>query len=294
MPDLVENEFEALSEQQVHQMEVARKHLKRLESRDWWLWWSAVTVILLLTLAVVVVSLPNILKESDRLFQMNLSLAIHALVALVLLFNIYTVYQQWLIKRLRTQTAKHLEILSRLRIRAEEFHELATRDSLTGLSNRRLGEERLASEVARSERHGHPLSVLLLDLNEFKAINDHYGHAAGDLALKRFAERLSRVIRASDLAVRLGGDEFLVILPECLPERIPTLLKRLGQLEVEWQAEKFVIASAAGWAGYEKGETPAQMVERADKFLYANKRKEGRTQAADTLSPQPQAESSPR
>jgi diguanylate cyclase (GGDEF)-like protein len=118
------------------------------------------------------------------------------------------VYQQWLIKRLRTQTAKHLEILSRLRIRAEEFHELATRDPLTGLSNRRLGEERLASEVTRPERHGHRFGVLLLDLNRFKGIHDRYGHAAGDFVRKAFAKRLNRVIRASDLAVRLGG-EFL-------------------------------------------------------------------------------------
>lgn len=274
MPDVRESAFESLSEQQFQEIEVARKHLKGLERRDWWLWWSAVTVMLLLTLAVVIVSLPNILRESDRLFQLNLSLAIHALVALVLLFNIYTVYQQWLIKRLRTQTAKHLEIVSRLRIRAEEFQQLATRDSLTGLSNRRLGEERLASEVARSERHGHPLSALLLDLNRFKAINDRYGHAAGDLALKNFAARLNKVIRASDLAARLGGDEFLVILPECLPERIPALLRRLGHLQVKWGEEEFTVSSAAGWAGYQKGETPAELIERADKSLYANKRGE--------------------
>ncbi len=280
MPDLTENPFEPLSEQQIHEIELAQKNLRGLERRDWWLWWSAITVILLLTLAVVTVSLPNILKESDRTFQMNLNLAIHALVALVLLFNIYTVYQQWLIKRLRTQTAKHVEILSRLRIRAEEFQKLATRDPLTGLSNRRLGEERLAGEVARSERHGHPLSVLLLDLNRFKGINDRHGHAAGDLALKRFAERLNKVIRASDLAVRLGGDEFLVILPECLPERIPALLKRLGRIEVEWGEEKLAVTSAVGWAGYEKGETPAELIERADKSLYANKRKEHGADAA--------------
>jgi PleD family two-component response regulator len=136
VPDLTENTFEPLSEQQIQEIEVARKNLRGLERRDWWLWWSAMTVILLLTVAVVTVSLPDILKESDRAFQLNLNLAIHALVGLVLLFNIYTVYQQWLIKRLRTQTAKHLEILSRLPIRAEEFHQLATRDSLTGLSNR--------------------------------------------------------------------------------------------------------------------------------------------------------------
>lgn len=272
MPDLIENNFDGLSEEQLQQIEIARKNLKGLERRDWWLWWSAVTVMLLLTLAVVTVSLPNILRESDRVFQLNLSLAVHGLVALVLLFNTYTIYQQWLIKRLRTQTAQHLEILSRLRIRAEEFQQLATRDSLTGLSNRRLGEERLAAEAARSERHGHPLSVLLLDLNRFKGINDRYGHAAGDLVLQAFAARLNKVIRASDLAARLGGDEFLLILPECPPDRIPLLLNRLGQLEVQWKGEKLKVASAAGWAGYQKGETPAQLIERADRILYANKR----------------------
>jgi diguanylate cyclase (GGDEF)-like protein len=272
VPDLADKTLDPLSEEQLEQIEVARKHLKGLERRDWWLWWSAVTVTLLLTLAVVVVSLPEILRESDSVVQLDLNLAIHGLVALVLIFNIYTVYQQWLIKRLRTQTAKHLEILSRLRIRAEEFHQLATRDPLTGLSNRRLGEERLAAEVARSERHGHPLSVLLLDLNRFKGINDRYGHAAGDLVLKTFAARLNKVIRASDLAVRLGGDEFLVILPECLPERIPVLLARLGPCEVRWAGEKLAVASAAGWAGYEKGETPAELMDRADKALYASKR----------------------
>jgi diguanylate cyclase (GGDEF)-like protein len=274
VPDLTDKSFGALPEEQLQQIEIAKKNLKGLERRDWWLWWSAVTVMLLLTLTVVTLSLPNILRESDRIFQLNLNLAIHGLVALVLLFNTYTVYQQWLIKRLRTQTAKHLEILSRLRIRAEEFQQLATRDSLTGLSNRRLGEERLAAEVARSERHGHPLSVLMLDLNRFKGINDRYGHAAGDLVLKAFAVRLNKVIRASDLAARLGGDEFLVILPECPPDRIPLLLNRLGQLEVPWKEEKLTIASAAGWAGYQNGETPAQLIERADKSLYASKRRE--------------------
>lgn len=272
MLDLADKTLDPLSEEQLQQIEVARRHLKGLERRDWWLWWSAITVTLLLTLTVVIVSLPEILRESDHVVQLDLNLAIHGLVALVLIFNIYTVYQQWLIKRLRTQTAKHLEILSRLRIRAEEFQELATRDPLTGLSNRRLGEERLSAEVARSERHGHPLSVLLLDLNRFKGINDRYGHAAGDLVLKAFASRLNKVIRASDLAVRLGGDEFLVILPECLPERIPVLLGRLGRFEVQWGGQKLPVASAAGWAGYEKGETPAELMERADKYLYANKR----------------------
>src|SRR5437660_11446605 len=88
-------------------------------------------------------------------------------------------------------------------------------DSLTGLYNRRFAEQRLAAEVARSERRGHPLTVLTLDLNNFKEINDTYGHPAGDQVLQEFATRLNKVIRGSDLAVRLGGDEVWVVVPEC-------------------------------------------------------------------------------
>ncbi|MHB8526937.1 MAG: GGDEF domain-containing protein [Candidatus Acidiferrales bacterium] len=269
---------------QLQEMEDAQKNLTRLERRDWWLWWTAVTVMLLLTLAVIAVSLPSILRGSDQVFQLNISLAIHALVGLVLLFNVYAVYQQWQIKRLRAQTAQHLGLLSTLKIRAEEFHRLATRDPLTALSNRRLGEERLTGEVSRSERYGHPLSVLMLDLNRFKQINDKHGHAAGDLALCAFADRLNKVIRTSDLAVRLGGDEFLVVLPECPPERIPNLLERLGSLEVEYQGKKIAVTSAAGWAGYVNGETPQQLIERADKALYARKREQQGRAASPTSS----------
>ena len=74
--------FEPFSDLQLREMEDARKNLKRLERRDSWLWWSAITVMLLLTLAVIAVSLPGILKESDQTFQLNFSLAIHALVGL--------------------------------------------------------------------------------------------------------------------------------------------------------------------------------------------------------------------
>ncbi len=100
-------------------------------------------------------------------------------------------------------------------MRAKEFLKLAMLDPLTGLHNRRFAQERLVAEMARSGRHGHPLTVLMIDLDGFKQINDRYGHWGGDLVLKEFAQRLCRAIRGSDLAIRLGGDEFVVLLPEC-------------------------------------------------------------------------------
>jgi len=257
--------------------------LQKLERRDWWLWILAVVVMLLLTLAVVSLSFPNLLKVEDPFFQFSLNQAVRGLVGLVLLFNTYSIYQQVMVKRLRRQLSEQLDAMTRLRARAEEFHKQATIDSLTGLYNRRFAEQRLAAEADRSRRYGHPLTVLAIDLNDFKQINDRYGHPAGDLVLKEFAERLNSAIRVSDLAVRMGGDEFLVLLPECPPEQVRTLLARLNGLEADYQGQRIPVRFSAGWVGYQRGETPEQLLSRADQTLYADKRaRKGRTLAPTT------------
>ena len=201
------------------------------------------------------------------------------LIGLVLLFNTYTVYQQVVNKRLRRQLSEQLEAMGRLQMRAEEFHKLATTDSLTGLANRRTAERRLLAEAARSQRYGHPLTIVALDLNNFKITNDHFGHAAGDLVLRAFAERLAGAVRSSDLAVRMGGDEFLLILPECPLEQVPTLLARLRRLEVSFQGTQIPVEFSAGSVGYDPTETPEQFLERADQHLYADKRAPGSREA---------------
>jgi diguanylate cyclase (GGDEF)-like protein len=109
-------------------------------------------------------------------------------------------------------------------------------------------------------------------LNNFKHINDTYGHPAGDLVLKEFAARLNNVIRGADLAVRLGGDEFLVLLPECTLHQLELVLGRLSSLEVDWQSQKIPITFSAGWKQYELGERPEEMLARADEVLYDRKR----------------------
>ncbi|HEY4818795.1 MAG TPA: GGDEF domain-containing protein, partial [Candidatus Acidoferrum sp.] len=119
---------------------------------------------------------------------------------------------------------------------------------------------------------GHPLTVLTLDLNNFKEINDTYGHPAGDQVLQEFASRLNKVIRGSDLAVRLGGDEFLVVLPECTLEQLKLVLQRLSSFELDWQGQKIPVTFSAGWKDYEMGDRPEEMLARADEALYANKR----------------------
>jgi diguanylate cyclase (GGDEF)-like protein len=249
-----------------------RASLEKLERRDWWLWSLAIVVMLLLTLAVVSLTFPGLLSVQDPFFQFSLRQAVRGLVGLVLLFNTYTIYQQMLIKRLRRQLSAQLDTMSRLQVRAEEFHKLATVDALTGLYNRRFAEQRLAAEAGRSQRQGHALTLVAIDLNNFKQINDTYGHPAGDQVLKEFAERLQGGVRVSDLAARMGGDEFLVILPDCPPEQARALISRLGPLSVDYQGEKIPVTFSAGWVGYEMGEAPDQFLERADRTLYADKR----------------------
>ncbi len=212
---------------------------------------------LLLTAAVVSLSFPNLLKVEDPFFQFSLNQAVRGLVGLVLLFNAYTIYQQVMIKRLRRQLSEQLDAMGRLRVRAEELHKQATIDALTGLYNRRFDKQRLAAEAARSRRHGHPFTVVALDLNSFKQINDRYGHPAGDHVLKEFAARLNGAVRVSDLAIRMGGDEFLILLPECPPEQVQALLARLGPFEVDYRGEKISVSCSAGWAATSAARRPS-------------------------------------
>ena len=249
-----------------------QEQLRKLEKRDWWLWSMAVIVMLLLTFAVFSMTFPGLIKGDDPFFLSALNRTVRGLIGLVLIFNAYTIYQQVMVKRLRHQFSKQLDEMRVLQIRAEEFQRLALVDPLTGLYNRRVAEERMATEASRSQRYGRPLTVVSLDLDKFKQINDTYGHLAGDHVLKEFAARLSSAIRFSDFASRMGGDEFLIVLPECSTSQVDILLARLRPMETEYGGQKIPICFSAGWVGYGRGETIEQFLERADRTLYAEKR----------------------
>jgi diguanylate cyclase (GGDEF)-like protein len=268
------------SEARLHEMQAM---LQKLERRDWWLWSMAVIVMLLLTFAVFTMTFPGVIKVDDPFFEASLNRAVRGLIGLVLIFNAYTIYQQVSVKRLRRDFSRRIEEMRVLQARAEEFERLAMVDSLTGLANRRFVEARLASEAARSARYGHPFTVISFDLDKFKQINDAYGHLAGDKVLKEFARRLASAIRKSDIAARMGGDEFLVLLPECSTSQVQILLDRLRPMETEFGGAKIPICFSAGWVGYEKGETTEQFLDRADRTLYAEKRS-GKTREKETLA----------
>jgi diguanylate cyclase (GGDEF)-like protein len=140
-------------------------------------------------------------------------------------------------------------------------------DSLTGLPNRPAFERRLAKEWRRSERYDRPLGMLLIDLDDFKIVNDTQGHAAGDAVLREVAAAISGRIRVSDMAARLGGDEFVVICPETPLAGLEMLARSLEELLSEAS-----IATSIGYTEREPADgDPEHFVERADAAMYRRK-----------------------
>jgi len=253
-------------------IEHIKSNMRKIEHRQWWLWSSAVMITLLLTVGIASFAFPGLLNQPKDDYAFNLDLALRGLVGLVLLFTVYTIYQQLQIHRIQASLSKQIETLGLIEERTEEVYKMAVLDSLTGLYNRRSGERRLAEEIARSCRNAHPLTILLLDLDDLKVINDTFGHPVGDQAIKQFAENLQRASRGSDVSIRLGGDEFMIILPECKPDDVRLVLRRLERRKIDFDGRSIDLRFSAGWTDYLPGESAETVLERADAALYANKR----------------------
>jgi diguanylate cyclase (GGDEF)-like protein len=168
----------------------------------------------------------------------------------------------------------------------------ASHDALTGLFNRRAASERLVLERARAERQRAALSVLMLDIDHFKRINDRWGHAAGDGVLLAVADVLRHELRASDLGVRHGGEEFLVILPGDSAAQAFEVAERIrgevAQLAVPLDGDTASITVSVGIATFNGSESGEQLVARADAALYRAKQGgRNRSVLADLDQPTP-------
>ena len=238
--------------------------LRKLQKREWWTWGSSLAVILLLTGGVASLSIPAILEEKNTAYGSGVMQAIAGLVFLIILFGGYLTYEKVLINRLRLELAEKQS-------HSVLWRDLALVDPLTGLYNRRYSERRLKEEISRAERRGYALTLVLFDLNDFKQINDRFGHPAGDLVLKEFAERLGKAVRVADLAARLGGDEFMLLLTECDSSQVPVMLRRLESIQVEVERQIIPVRFSVGWKEYEPGEGAQDMFGAADKALYLDK-----------------------
>ncbi len=182
-----------------------------------------------------------------------------------------------LIARARTQIRRK-RYSDYLRDRLDESVEFAITDALTGLHNRRYMERHLDKLAERAKQTGQPLSVLLADIDHFKSINDSFGHDAGDNVLREFAARFRRNIRGIDLACRLGGEEFVIVMPDTGIEMACQVGERVRACiaadPFRANAETCLrVTASVGIATFgEQDDSPEGLMKRADSALYAAKR----------------------
>jgi diguanylate cyclase (GGDEF)-like protein len=176
--------------------------------------------------------------------------------------------------------------------RFREAKQLADLDALTGLHNRRYFHETLAREVARAHRYDRNLALIIFDLDDFKAINDRIGHLSGDSVLAEAAERVREVVRSADIACRVGGDEFAVILPESNLRDADQLYARLKKaLSSRPVGQAGPLTMSAGVAELQADDDAIAFFQRADHALYGAKEAgKGQVVAASLTQPEPRSE----
>jgi two-component system cell cycle response regulator len=182
-----------------------------------------------------------------------------------------------LLARVRTQIRRK-RYADSLRENVQAAIELAVVDALTGLNNRRFLETHLAQALDTSAHNGRPLSLMILDIDHFKSVNDTYGHDAGDEVLKVFARRIKRVLRSADLVCRLGGEEFVVVMPDtplAIAERVAERVRAAVEGErfpVDASASRTIpVTTSIGLAERGADANADGLLRRADKALYASK-----------------------
>lgn len=176
-----------------------------------------------------------------------------------------------LVKAIAPQLAAAID-RTQLKEKAGEFEQLSVTDPLTGLLNRRYMVQRLAEEVKRSNRHGYPMAFVMLDVDHFKSYNDTFGHPAGDEALKIVASVIRETLRDADVAVRFGGEEFAILLPQTTDSEAANIANRVRQNVAATEFPHRTVTISVGVASC-SSEVCAQMdmISAADQALYRAK-----------------------
>lgn len=186
------------------------------------------------------------------------------------------VYQTAVFRDPVTEIYEHIiTLIHSLKATQDKLKTLAIRDSLTGVYNRNFFNEIIANEIERTKRYGEKFSIIMMDIDNFKEINDNFGHLFGDWILKEFSLLLKQSVRSSDLLVRFGGDEFLIVVPETDFEDCQNMISRLGILISDWNERhsdlEYKLSVSTGCSLYEQGKDLMEIINRADLQMYKDK-----------------------
>jgi diguanylate cyclase (GGDEF)-like protein len=182
------------------------------------------------------------------------------------------------VEALQSEINEHKKTEDALRQSESRYMELSIKDDLTGLYNQRHFYHLLHAEIERAERYGRPLSLLLIDIDDFKQFNDTHGHMEGDRVLERIGATIQRCVRRTDWAFRYGGEEFTIFMPETLGDQAGVVAERI---RTEFRAERFQPSPgreesktvSIGIAQYQSGEELKEFISRADRNMYEAKRR---------------------
>lgn len=172
----------------------------------------------------------------------------------------------------------HLGMLVRnMKASQERLRKLATRDLLTGLYNRNFFNESIVRDIRKAERRHEKLSIIIIDIDNFKFINDTYGHLHGDGVLRACADLLKKCVRKSDFLCRYGGDEFIIVTPMQTCEENNLLFRRIDKSLEDWNSTyatfDYSLSMSIGCAVWEDGKDVIDVLNEADKKMYLNKQK---------------------
>jgi diguanylate cyclase (GGDEF)-like protein len=170
---------------------------------------------------------------------------------------------------------RRMQLLERFRRKSEKFQKLSFTDKLTGLYNRTYLEEILTREEMRFKRYKRPVAIVMVDINDLKQINDHFGHLKGDEFIKETAKLLQNTCRSSDIVARYGGDEFIILLPETTEEGafylINSLRKAVRQWNLSYSHQGLTLNLAFGFGSIQNGGSLIDAINEADTNMYRDK-----------------------
>jgi diguanylate cyclase (GGDEF)-like protein len=257
-----------------------RDELSSLESHDRDIWILVVFAAAVLLLGALSLLVPGSFWQQNTLEMKIPPQVLFLVMMVVMVLVLYMVRREVEVRKLRLVNVQHA-------LSAQSELAASMVDSLTNVFSRSFLRELLQGEISRSERNNRPLGLIMCDVDNFKSVNDRFGHLMGDYVLAQIAGILKSCVRGSDYVVRYGGDEFLIVLSETDAGGSQIVMKRIRQKVSEWDRANrlgdFSVGVSLGLHQHVAGQSVEQAVSQADARMYAEKlaSREGGTLAAN-------------